>query len=944
MAGSLVISSAVSVQGENATDAVATQEQMIQLGTSGMAAPEQEKETWSGDYVYFGKEQSAPMKWRVLDPNGTAGNSSMTGGILLQADSVLQRMAFEDGKDSNDEHKRSSDAPIDWNDWNASDIRTWLQGEGKDQFLNDERVTQMERQAIMKTTTKAGESPVDILCSVPLQGDTVFLLDSSDLANTDYGYAYQDGGDSSVGKHWWLRSAGIYAENLVGYNLVSGYLFYNIVSDKSGGVVPAFNLAKSQVLFSSDADMDKTASFSKVNTKDVKEWKLTLLDQDKKLAVVQDEVEREDDTVTIPYTYEGTTVNQLSIMMTDGEYDSSESSIVYYGKVAGAENAEGTVTVTLPEGFEESQMHVYLIAEQILGGKQTDYAATPVEVTIPPLHEHQWAQEWSHDDDAHWKECMTQDPACDILDNEEKEEYAEHDFDEGEEIKEATCKTLGETKYTCATCGYSYIDKEEEYGDHEYPEEGEVIQAPTCEEDGLQRFTCIHCGESYEEEIESEGHDWGEPEVLKEATCTEDGLEKLTCTVCGDTETEEVEALGHDFGEPEVITPATFNTPGVERYTCETCGAVEDEEIPPLSEQHECVYSGKQVIATAAGCETSGILLIYCEDEDCGQYITQQIPATGHQFGEWKETKKAGFSDDGEQRRVCANCGKEETQVIPKRAQNHVHQYTGKEEIIKDATCTEEGTKRVHCFESECESYIDQVIAKKEHKASEAWWVNETQHWQVCDCYLEMNKANHKWAKGVITKEPTAKAEGEVTYECSVCTYKKTKAMAKLGTKFTVGEYRYKVVKLDSGDVGVSLIGLVKGSKIETVKVKDTVTYNGVAYNVVSIGKKAFCKNQQITKVVIGNHVKQIDAFAFFRADKVQTIIIGTGLERIEEHNFCHLVKLQKIKIQSLKLKKVNGVVFHGNKKITIHVPKKKLNAYKKLFLPGKTSLQYKTK
>ena len=78
----------------------------------------------------------------------------------------------------------------------------------------------------------------------------------------------------------------------------------------------------------------------------------------------------------------------------------------------------------------------------------------------------------------------------------------------------------------------------------------------------------------------------------------------------------------------------------------------------------------------------------------CGEILRQSIPipARGHEFGMWHETKKASCTEDGEQERSC-HCGEKETKIIPSPGK---HQ-PGEWEIVKEPTEKEFGLKIKKC-------------------------------------------------------------------------------------------------------------------------------------------------------------------------------------------------------------------------------------------------------
>lgn len=88
--------------------------------------------------------------------------------------------------------------------------------------------------------------------------------------------------------------------------------------------------------------------------------------------------------MTVPYTYEGSDVSQISVMITSGAYDVSGTEILYYGKLdtdLSSPSNPGTGTFTLPDGLPGGYK-MYILAEKVNGGKITDYASVPLEIAV----------------------------------------------------------------------------------------------------------------------------------------------------------------------------------------------------------------------------------------------------------------------------------------------------------------------------------------------------------------------------------------------------------------------------------------------------------------------------------------------------------------------------------------------------------------------------------
>lgn len=151
---------------------------------------------------------------------------------------------------------------------------------------------------------------------------------------------------------------------------------------------------------------------------------------------------------------------------------------------------------------------------------------------------------------------------------------------------------------------------------------------------------------------------------------------------------------------------------------------------------------------------------------------------------------------------------------------------------------------------------------------------------------------------------------------------------------------KYKV----TGKQAVSCVGTAN-KKASSIKIPDSVKYNGITYKVTSIGSKAFYKNAKLKTVKIGNQVTKIGASAFASNKKLASVTIGKGMKSIESKAFYKDAKLKKVSIKSSKLKTVKKSAFKGvYKKAKISVPKKKAKAYKKLLkkagLPSKASVK----
>ena len=215
--------------------------------------------------------------------------------------------------------------------------------------------------------------------------------------------------------------------------------------------------------------------------------------------------------------------------------------------------------------------------------------------------------------------------------------------------------------------------------------------------------------------------------------------------------------------------------------------------------------------------------------------------------------------------------------------------------------------------------------------------------------------AGHKWDAGVVTKAATATETGIRTYTCTVCHAATTQVIAATGQPATVAPTTeapttvqpateaptteavpqkkgstvsdkksgttYKVTNASKKNAAVQYTR-TKSRKAKAVKVPDTVTVNGVKYQVTSVSTNAFSANKN-----------------------VETITIGKNIKSLGKNLFKKNKKLKKIKIYTTQLtdKTVKKGAFNGvGDDVVIQVPKKMLKKYKKLFVKRGLSKQVK--
>lgn len=146
-----------------------------------------------------------------------------------------------------------------------------------------------------------------------------------------------------------------------------------------------------------------------------------------------------------------------------------------------------------------------------------------------PKHVHQYEDRWTFNETHHWKKCITAEGVC----TEPEGEKAEHHFDAGKVIKEATEETEGTKTYTCETCGYTYnetIPKLQHT--HKF--------ATEWQSDAASHWHLCKCGAKSEVRPHTAG-DWI---IDKKPTASTIGSQHKECTVCNKIlETKELPKL-----------------------------------------------------------------------------------------------------------------------------------------------------------------------------------------------------------------------------------------------------------------------------------------------------------------------------------------------------------------------------------------------------------------
>ena len=350
---------------------------------------------------------------------------------------------------------------------------------------------------------------------------------------------------------------------------------------------------------------------------------------------------------------------------------------------------------------------------------------------------------------------------------------ASHKWDAGVVTKPATCGEDGEKVYTCTVCQEEKKATIPATGEHQYDDK---VSDATCTEPMQVGEVCTVCG-AVNGEMEAVGEPLGHDYVLDEdaegtvaATCTTDGNEVYVCSRCEDTKQETVPALGHKWDTGVVVDDCEGQ---YVLYTCKTCGETYTE-LTGLGEVTEHEWVENEEDSTAATCTEAGETVYTCSK--CGATKTEEVPALGHDVV--ATVVPPTCVAEGYTEHKCSRCDYTEpnTDIVPADPNAHVASEEGT--VLKEATCTTAGVKKVVC------KYCDASMGYEAIPPSHTWDDGEVKTAATCTEPGEMlytckvceetkteviPATGHDWGEGEVTTEPTCGADGVKTFTCSAC-------------------------------------------------------------------------------------------------------------------------------------------------------------------------------
>ena len=313
------------------------------------------------------------------------------------------------------------------------------------------------------------------------------------------------------------------------------------------------------------------------------------------------------------------------------------------------------------------------------------------------------------------------------------------------------------TVVTCTICG-AVVKEAQEHSFTTYTSDSNA----GCLTDGTKTAECDHEGCTQTNTVADEGsalgHDWGEWETVTSPDCENKGSEKRTCKRCSITETKDLDANGHDWEEAFTVDKeATCTEEGSKSIHCKNCDAVKDStNIPATGHAYgEPRWNWSEDGKTATGtfiCQNDSS---HVATKTADVTSTVKEPATCTQEGTTAYTAKLTFE---------GNVYTDTKDVTDIGALGHdwKEEYT----IDKEATCTEEGSKSIHC--KNCDVTKDStVISATGHIYGEPKWKWNEDGKAVAITFTCQNDSSHVETKAAdvtsTVKEPATCTKKGIT-------------------------------------------------------------------------------------------------------------------------------------------------------------------------------------
>ena len=284
---------------------------------------------------------------------------------------------------------------------------------------------------------------------------------------------------------------------------------------------------------------------------------------------------------------------------------------------------------------------------------------------------------------------------------------------------------------------------------------------------------------------------------------------------------------------------------------------------------------GQWVQKAVATCTKAGVQERACVN--CGKTEFAEVAKVDHKESDWIIDKAATVDVEGKKHTECVYCQKTfRSEIIPKLPPQHTHSAV-QSEIIKEATCTETGSKNIICF---------------------------------CGAVMETRTVpsiGHKYSDTVVRPTPTVK--GYTLHTCTACgdNYKDT--YTEFGYAPTL-ELTYK----SNGDGTCAVTGISD----KTVAYVIIPEKSPAGDTVVSIANDAFKNNEALVSVEIPDTVTYIGQMTFERCKNLKTVRFPkTGAQPLVLGLYCFNESgIEAVDMSQTYVETITAHAFYGCKSL----------------------------